>query len=212
MLEESLHGVFRLSSLDRRRDERRGAARPPGTVRASSTLSASPNAPLTGWAPRHAETRITAPLSAIGQIVSAIRLWRERARSRQGLRDPVKALRSIGVFRTFVPHCVPAVKKVYSAIGRHRFAVMAVGAGFFAISVSSFATDLGTGYSTAIAVPAQAARDGRRPLPTRPIDPPDARPDRSMQHSRTVDQLYEELMRSSGCFLGSNNASIRGGC
>jgi hypothetical protein len=126
--------------------------------------------------------------------------------------DPVKALRSIGVFRTFVPHCVPAVKKVYSAIGRRRFAVMAVGAGFFAISVSSFAADLGTGYSTAIAVPPQAAPAGRRPLPAHPIDPPDARPDRSMQHGRTVDQLYEELMRSSGCFLGSNNASIGGGC
>ena len=65
---------------------------------------------------------------------------------------------------------------------------------------------------TALAVPAQAAPDGRRPLPAHPIDPPDARPDRSMQHGRTVDQLYEELMRSSGCFLGSNNASIGGGC
>ena len=113
MMEASVqHRDYRVSSLDRRGDERRRAARPPGTVRASSILSASPNAPLTGRAPRHAETRVTAPLSAIGRIVSAIRLWRERARSRQGLRDPVKALRSIGVFRTFVPHCVPAVKKV----------------------------------------------------------------------------------------------------
>ena len=83
-----------------------------------------------------------------------------------------------------VAHCVPAVKKVYSAIGRRCFAVMAVGAGFFAISVSSFAADLGTGYSTAIAVPAQAAPDGRRPLPAHPIDPPDARPDRSMAEAQ----------------------------
>ena len=108
MLEESLQGEFRLSSLDRRRDERRRAARPPGTVRASSTLSASPNAPLTGRAPRHAETRITAPLSAIGQIVSAIRLWRERARSRQGLRElSDHMLEDIGLRREEVGYRFP---------------------------------------------------------------------------------------------------------
>jgi hypothetical protein len=107
---------------------------------------------------------------------------------------------------------VPAVKKVYSAVGRRRFAAMAVGAGFFAISVSSFGADLGTGYSTAIAVRPQAAPTGRRPLPAHPIDPPGARPDRSMQRDRIVDKLYEDLMRSSGCALASNNASIGGGC
>jgi hypothetical protein len=107
---------------------------------------------------------------------------------------------------------VPAVKKVYSAVGRRRFAAMAVGAGFFAISVSSFGADLGTGYSTAIAVPPQAAPTGRRPIPAHPVDPPDARPNRSIQHGRVVDELYEELMRSSGCALAANNASIGGGC
>jgi hypothetical protein len=107
---------------------------------------------------------------------------------------------------------VSAVKKVYSAIRRRRFAAMAVGASFFAISVNSFGADLGTGYSTAIVVPLQATPPGRRPIPAHPIDPPDARPDRSMQHGRIVDKLYEELMRSSGCVLGSNNASIGGGC
>jgi hypothetical protein len=107
---------------------------------------------------------------------------------------------------------VPAVKKVYSAIGRRRFAAMVVGAGFFAISVSSFGADLGTGYSTAIAVPPQAALTGRRPLPAHPVDPLDARSDRSIQHGPVVDKLYEELMRSSGCALATNNASIGGGC
>jgi hypothetical protein len=87
-----------------------------------------------------------------------------------------------------------------------------LGAGFFAISGSSFGADLGTGYSTAIAVPHQAAPAGRRPIPAHPIDPPDAKPDRSMQRTRIVDQLYEKLMRSSGCSLASNNASIVGGC
>ena len=124
----------------------------------------------------------------------------------------VGALRSIGVFRLFVPYRVPAVKKVYPAIGRGRFASMAVGAAFFAISVSSFGADLGTGYSTGIAVPPQAAPTGRRPIPAHPIDPPDARPGRSMQRGRIVGQLYEEVMRSSGCFVASSNASIGRGC
>ena len=107
---------------------------------------------------------------------------------------------------------VPAVKKVYPAIGRRRFAAMVVGAGFFAISVSSFGADLGTGYSTAIAVPPQAAPTGRRPLPAHPVDPLDARSDRSIQHGPVVDKLYAELMRSSGCALATNNDSIGGGC
>jgi hypothetical protein len=89
---------------------------------------------------------------------------------------------------------------------------MAVNAAFFAISVSSSGADLGSGYSTAIAVPPQVAPAGRRPIPARPIDPRDAKPDRSIQRSRIIDQLYEELMRSSGCSLASNNASIGGGC
>ena len=89
---------------------------------------------------------------------------------------------------------------------------MAVGAGFFAISASSFGADLGPGYSTAIAVPSHAPSAGRRPMTTHPIDPPAADPDRSMQRTRIVDELYERLMRSSACTLASNNAAIGGGC
>ena len=91
-------------------------------------------------------------------------------------------------------------------------ALMVVSAGFFAISVNSFGADLGTSYSVAIAVPAQAVPAGRRPIPAHPIDPPGAKPDHSMQTTRIVDELYEHLMRSSGCALTSNNASIMGGC
>ena len=109
-------------------------------------------------------------------------------------------------------HRAPATKRVHSAIGRCHAAVIVAGAGFFAISVSSFGADLGSGYATAIAVPPQAAPVGRRPIPAHPIDPPDAKPDRFMQRARIVDRLYEELMRSSGCSLASNNASIVGGC
>lgn len=109
-------------------------------------------------------------------------------------------------------HRAPAAKKVHSAIGRWSFSLMAVSAGFFAISVSSFGGDLGTGYSTAIALPPQAVPAGRRPIPAHPIDPPDAKPDRSIERARIVDQLYEHLMRFSGCSLASNRASIAGGC
>jgi hypothetical protein len=89
-----------------------------------------------------------------------------------------------------------------------RCALAVVGAGFVAISISTYGADLGTRHSTALAVPSQCASAGGRPTPVCPINPPDATPDRS----RIVDQLYEELMRSSGCLLASKNPSIGGGC
>jgi hypothetical protein len=108
-------------------------------------------------------------------------------------------------------HHAPAAKRDRSAIGRCHVALMAVSAGFFAISVNSFGADLGTGYSTAVAVPPPAAPVGRRPLPAHPIDPLAAKPDRLMERTQIVDQLYERLMRSSECLSASNNASIGGG-
>ena len=93
-----------------------------------------------------------------------------------------------------------------------RCALAAVGAGFVAISISTYGADLGTRYSTALAVPSQRAPAVGRPTPVYAINPPDAKPDRSMQRTRIVDQLYEGLMRSSGCLLASKNASIGDGC
>ena len=93
-----------------------------------------------------------------------------------------------------------------------RCALAVVAAGFVAISVSTYGADLGTRYSTALAVPSQHASAGGRPTPVYPINPPDATPDRSMQRNWIVDPLYEELMRSSGCLLASKNTSIGGGC
>jgi hypothetical protein len=78
--------------------------------------------------------------------------------------------------------------------------------------VSSFGADPVTGYSTAIAVPSQVVPAARRPIPAHPIAPPNTNPDRSMQRVRTADRLYEEVMRSSGCFLAGRNAAITGGC
>ena len=109
-------------------------------------------------------------------------------------------------------HCKRATKRARSAIGRHHLVSMVIGAGFFAISIGSFGADLGAGYSTAYAVSPHVAPAGHRPPPAHSIDPPEAKLDRSMQHTRIVDQLYGELMRSSGCLLASNNASIAAGC
>ena len=51
---------------------------------------------------------------------------------------------------------------------------------------------------------------GGRPTPVYPINLPDAKPDRSMQRTRIVDQLYEELMRSSGVLVGVEECLNRG--
>jgi hypothetical protein len=93
-------------------------------------------------------------------------------------------------------------------------ALAAVGAGFFAISVDTFGSDLGTGYSTAMTVPSQAAPAGRRSMPAHPAVPRDATPDRSVQRARVVDQLYEEIMRRSspGCSSATNIASMASAC
>jgi uncharacterized protein YjiS (DUF1127 family) len=125
MLEQSLHSSFGLSLLDRRGDDRRGddrrgPARLPGTVCASSVrtfdpvthygspLWASPGMRLTAQAPRHARTRHSAVLTAIRQAVAAIRLWRERARSRQGLRElSDHMLEDIGLRREEVGYGFP---------------------------------------------------------------------------------------------------------
>jgi len=55
--------------------------------RAPLPLWASPEAPLTKWLPHRAGTRRIAPLAALHRIAAAIRLRRERDRSRQQLRE-----------------------------------------------------------------------------------------------------------------------------
>ena len=109
-------------------------------------------------------------------------------------------------------HCEPGTKRVRSAIGQHGLVATVIGAGLFAISIGAIGADLGTGYSTAYAVSSHVAPARHRPPPARSIDPPGVQPDRSTQHTRVVDQLYGELMRSSACLSASNNPSIAGGC
>jgi hypothetical protein len=91
-----------------------------------------------------------------------------------------------------------------------RGALAAIVAGLGAISVSAHGADPETGYSLAVAVPPRSAPPVRRS--TRPINPPDAEPNRPVQRAELVDQLYDHLMRSSGCALASSKASIGGGC
>lgn len=111
-------------------------------------------------------------------------------------------------------HRAAAAKGTPRLIGRCPFGLMAISAGFFAISISSFGADLGTGYSRVIAAPSQASPADRHPSSAQPTVPSKAKPGRSAEHDRIVDQLYEELMRWTppGCQSASNYASIGGAC
>ena len=117
MMEEALHGEFRLSLLDRRGDDHRRAARPAaGTfdpvAQYGPFLWASPNMPLTGRTPRRAGTRHSAVLTATRQGVAAIRLWRARARSQRELRElSDHLLKDIGLSREVA--CYEAAKSFW---------------------------------------------------------------------------------------------------
>ena len=93
-----------------------------------------------------------------------------------------------------------------------RGALAAIVAGLSAISVSAHGADLGTGYSRAVAAPPRPAPAVRRSIPARPIDPPDRESNRLLPRVLLVDQLYDQLMRSSGCVLASSKASTGRGC
>ena len=101
-------------------------------------------------------------------------------------------------------------RAVHRIIGRGALAAMVAGLG--AISVSAYGANLETGYSRAVAAPPRSAPAVRRSTSARPIDPPDAELNRPLQRAELVDQLYDHLMRSSGCALASSKASIGGGC
>jgi hypothetical protein len=76
----------------------------------------------------------------------------------------------------------------------------AVGAGFVAISISTYGADLGTRYSTTLVVPSHRAPAGGRPTPVYPINPPDAKQDRSMQRTRIVGQRAHPPRRTFDFF------------
>src|SRR6516162_3568929 len=86
-----------------------------------------------------------------------------------------------------------------------RGALAAIAAGLGVISVGACGAELETGYSRAVAAPPRPAPAVRRSTPARPIDPPDAEPNRPVQRAVLVDQLYDHLMRLSACSLVSNS-------
>ena len=86
-----------------------------------------------------------------------------------------------------------------------RGALAAIAAGLGMISVGAYGAELETGYSRAVPVPTRSAPAVRRSTPARPIDLPYAEPNRSVQRAVLVDQLYDELMRTSACSLGSGS-------
>jgi hypothetical protein len=89
-----------------------------------------------------------------------------------------------------------------------RCALAVIGASFGSISISALGTDLTTGSSRSITGPSQVMHADHRPVSVRPNAPSDTKLDYLALHFRTVDRLYEELMRSSGCLLASKKASI----
>ena len=99
---------------------RRMVARPPDTARVcafgiydpagwlGAPLSTPPKLRFTERVPPSAETRGVSPLSAIRRIVSAIRLWRARAHSRQQVRElSDHLLKDIGLRREDVGLRIP---------------------------------------------------------------------------------------------------------
>ena len=106
MMDESVqHRDYRVFLLEHRNNECRRAARPSETsfdraAQQGLQSRALADLPLIGWMPHRAETRHIAPLASLRRIVAAVRVWRERARSRQqlcALDD--RMLRDIGLTR-----------------------------------------------------------------------------------------------------------------
>jgi hypothetical protein len=91
-------------------------------------------------------------------------------------------------------------------------AAAAAGAGLAAVSMSAFGADPAAGYSPAVAASSHSAPTGRQSIPARPIDHPNRGSNRLVQRDALVDQLYDDLMRSSGCVLTPSKASTRRGC
>jgi uncharacterized protein YjiS (DUF1127 family) len=120
MLDQDRDGVVRLSSIDRRGDEPRRAVRLPGTapilsvrtfdvaVQYGSSSWSSPDVPLARPAPRRTKTGDLPPLTTLGRIVAAIRLWRGRSLGRQQLRAlDDRLLKDIGLKREEVGYEFP---------------------------------------------------------------------------------------------------------
>jgi hypothetical protein len=95
-----------------------------------------------------------------------------------------------------------------------RCALAVIGASLGCISISAFGTDLATGSSRSITGPSQVAHTDHRAIADQSSGPFDRKLDYLAAHSRTVDHLYEELMRWTppACSSGSAAGPRVGGC
>ena len=94
-----------------------------------------------------------------------------------------------------------------------RCALAAIGASFGAISISTFGADLATGSSRLTTGSSQVPRGEHQPIIAQPSAPTDTKSDYLAEHTRMVDQLYEELMRwTPPCAPASTDASMAGRC
>ena len=95
-----------------------------------------------------------------------------------------------------------------------RCALAVIGGSLGCISVSAFGTDLATGSSRSITGPSQVAHTDHRAIADQSSGPFDRKLDYLAAHSRTVDDLYEELMRWTppACSSASAAGPRVGGC
>jgi hypothetical protein len=93
-----------------------------------------------------------------------------------------------------------------------RCALAAIGATFSAISIGPVGADPATGSSRSITGSSQVPRAEHRPITAQPSAPTDTKLDYRAAHARMVDQLYEELMRSTPCAPASTDPSMAGRC
>ena len=114
MMKENPRAEHRLISLDDHRSPLRGTvwvASSPASGRAARPGSpswASREVPITGREPRRARANRPALLTMVRRIIAALRLWRERARSREQLRECNDyLLRDIGLRREQVCYEYP---------------------------------------------------------------------------------------------------------
>jgi hypothetical protein len=95
-----------------------------------------------------------------------------------------------------------------------RCALAVIGASFGCISLSAFGTDLATGSSRSITGPSQVAHADHKAVAVQSSGPLDPKLDYLAAHPRTVDLLYDELMRWTPppCSSASAAGSRVGGC
>jgi hypothetical protein len=90
----------------------------------------------------------------------------------------------------------------------------AIGLCLAATSIGALGADLTTGSSRPTTVPSQVKGTGHQSMTAPPSVRPDSKLNYLASRSRTIELLYEQLMRSTSpaCSSASTYASMAGGC